>query len=71
MSDQRLIEAAPTDGTRILAYGFHAFENTESWATVAWCKYSKGFICDPSENTEYDPAVSKISYWMLLPEPPK
>lgn len=72
MSEWQPIETAPKDGTRILAYGKHGFDVDErKWATVIWQEYSKGFVCDPNEATEYDPEVSIITHWMPLPEPPK
>ena len=65
------IETAPKDGTRILAYGKHGLDvDEQKWATVVWQDYSKGFVCDPNEATEYDPEVSNITHWMPLPEKP-
>ena len=72
MTDWQPIETAPKDGTRILAYGKHGLDvDEQKWATVVWQDYSKGFVCDPNEATEYDPEVSNITHWMPLPEKPK
>jgi len=71
MTDWQPIETAPKDGTRILAYGKHGLDvDEQKWATVVWQDYSKGFVCDPNEATEYDPEVSNITHWMPLPPCP-
>ena len=71
MTDWQPIETAPKDGTRILAYGNHLLNAEQTWATVIWQDYSKGFVCDPNEATEYDPEVSIITHWMPLPASPE
>jgi hypothetical protein len=65
------LDAAPKDGSRILAYGMIALESVPGIATVAWCKTYGVWWSDPNEASEYNPEDCKITHWMPLPEPPK
>ncbi len=69
MSGWQLIDTAPRDGTRILAYGLLAFESEPGIGTVRWA--TSQWECDPNEATEYIVESCKVTHWVPLPEPPK
>lgn len=64
-----LIETAPKDGTRILAFGKLGFESEDGIGTVKYTEPGK-WICDPNEATEYDPESCVVTHWRPLPLPP-
>ena len=73
MTEWQLIETAPRDGTRILAYWADSPEHTIiEWFEYAginisgsWCQRQSGLGSDCG----YEDAA--FSHWMPLPEPPK